>query len=626
MDDMLVPPSVIQMPPLVIKTSSQKPFFLVLFLVLIILIIGGFVVYAYVQEIGPFRKTLYTEENLVSSLLKKSQQINFSAYKLSTSLAVGVRDVDAKPFTVHVSNENVLREQYQNDAQRAQDIRELLGKLRSVPYPAKLEDSLLDPVSGQPYPYQVTDQGNNFSLAVNFETDSAVNQIKQGYNYIATTTPINGQQVVFTKDSYSYLYLPIEPPKPLLMQLGESMRFLPGDVNVTIALGGAADWSKTNGADWRFNFQASGDFSDLTYKVDAEALKTGSDYYFKINNIPSLFLGSMSNIKGQWIKAPTAVSTSTDYQYSSFSYLSSSFPEFKKKYREQRADFVELIKRLATYADEEKLFAFKAVPKKSVIDDRKLYQYDLRLRQEAILPFYKKVIADLANNPKAAKYHSAIDNQGLVDYLQSQEFKDVFNYYNQNASLTLWVDPDGFPAIVEYRMRIVSPDTALQLKDKQANLLLTLTLSDINKPIDISVPAAAKPLQELIDQLSQNSDNPANVSSQSAKLKANLSSIRAQSEILYNATSGYGTKAFSLGACSQKEGTLFADAEIYKSIQEATGGEASKAICVSSISGGKVSAYAVSALLPNSEIYSWCIDSLGASKQIRGSIKGAVCK
>jgi hypothetical protein len=90
---------------------------------------------------------------------------------------------------------------------------------------------------------------------------------------------------------------------------------------------------------------------------------------------------------------------------------------------------------------------------------------------------------------------------------------------------------------------------------------------------------------------------------------------------------GYGKKPFPLGPCSAKADTLFADKQILVSLNAATFDNIANATCVSIADGkGAVTAYAISVPLPSVKGYSWCIDSQGASKQISGTIKGAVCK
>ncbi|HAO64991.1 TPA: hypothetical protein DCQ44_03360, partial [Candidatus Taylorbacteria bacterium] len=299
-------------------------------IILLFLALGGGYVFAakynfvpnILPRLLPFAQSAYTPQTFFSSILAKSAGITSSAYKATFSLDVGNRDIDAKPFQVVVTNEAAIREQYQNDSQRAQDISSILSlfpristydnKLKKyivvpVIYPATLQKavanvvknnqyyrntSITDPSTEKEYVYKSTEGGNNFNLTLTFETDDAIKAIRRS-NPVATTTMINGKTVTFTKDSQTYFYLPTEPPKPILVQLGEMMRSLPADVKVSFDAGAQADFTNISTmANWLAQFNAEGSFGDLSYKVNAEARKKDSNYYVRINNIPCLLYTS----------------------------------------------------------------------------------------------------------------------------------------------------------------------------------------------------------------------------------------------------------------------------------------------------------------------------------------------
>lgn len=104
---------------------------------------------------------------------------------------------------------------------------------------------------------------------------------------------------------------------------------------------------KSENSGWSFNINAEGDFGDLTYKVNADALKIDKDYYFRINNIPSLFLfGDLASLKGKWVKIPTEVSSSSPNEsYSIIGYISKKIPEYEKSYKGNKQNLIELTKK-----------------------------------------------------------------------------------------------------------------------------------------------------------------------------------------------------------------------------------------------------------------------------------------
>lgn len=512
--------------------NSKRLVWAALIAVIAILILGSVATYAYIMKIGPFASPPYTQDNLLSGLLLSISRINTSAYSLNGSIKVGPRDSDAAPWASNTAPNPDLTKQFQHDYKRARDINSILGMLRyptrpiitrcvgrkcnstigaePLGFPASLSSlmssnrtafmynpsAITDPSTNQPYNYSLTEGGKNFALTVTFETDNAISAIKNSYKYSATSTPINGGQVTFTKDSYLYVYLPSEPPKPFLVQLGESMSIIPPDASSSLSVSAQTDWSKSN-ADWKFNFSAKADLGDFTYNIDVDALRKNEIYYFRINHFPDpflMFIPTLESIKGDWVKIDThATSTSSTDPYG-LSSLTSMLPDAEKRYQKDRQKFVDAITKAAQIADGEHLLTLKNPPKSEQVDGRSLYRYDLKINKDAIVPFYKLLVSD----PDISKngWPFVVD-QGYVDYLQSPEFNAIFDYYDKNTSLTLWVDSGGFPGILGYNMRITPPDKAVQLKNKQVNLEVKLIISDINKPVNIEEPKDAKSINDL---------------------------------------------------------------------------------------------------------------------------------
>jgi uncharacterized pyridoxamine 5'-phosphate oxidase family protein len=628
---------------------------------IIIVLALGTVAFAYIEKIGPFKVASYSESTFFTNLLKKGAGIHSASYMASAALNVGPRAAGAEPFTTKISNTAALRQKYQNDVKRANDVSSIVNLLQSAtgnyytgfyeiptvqtngktakpktkPYPASLQalkESLgnnsyyktltfKDPGTGKEYDYKLTDNGSNFALTVTFETGDAISAIKRGYNYAATTTPVQGMTATFTKASYTYLYLQSEPPKPFIVELGEMMRQMPPDVDVSGSVSAATDFKQGALADWLFNFNAQGSFGDLSYKVNVDALKKGSDYYFKINNMPSILFGSYATIKGKWVKVTSQVATTSKNSYSSD--LGSELPKLEKEYKEKRDKIIKLLVKAASIADEEKLVAFKSSPRKEKIEGRELVRYDITIRKEAILPFYKKLGQEVDSNPDYSDFKGIVD-QGLIEYLESKEFDEVFDYYNKNSEYIFWTDIAGFPAAIQNTLRIIPPDTATQLKGKQVNIIFKLGLNDINKPVTIEAPTGAVSLETVMKDFEKNAYGS---DGELAAMKSNLSFVRSQAEIVYDKTKqSYGTKPFTLGACKQTASTLFANKDVFASITKATNDNPSKATCVSKGTTGKVTSYAVSVPLPDDADYSWCIDSTGQSKQIMGNLKSDSCE
>jgi len=133
-----------------------------------------------------------------------------------------------------------------------------------------------------------------------------------------------------------------------------------------------------------------------------------------------------------------------------------------------------------------------------------LTRYELSLRKDKIVTFYTKVAETLNAEFETSEY--AV-KQEYMDYLKSDEFNQAFDYVDKNNSFVIWVDADGFPAIVEDVMRVVPPDTAAQLKEKQINTSIKLNITNINAPVVITAPTDSVSFDTIWSEI--NSETPA---------------------------------------------------------------------------------------------------------------------
>lgn len=640
------PPYTGEVPPMAPPPEPRRSRLVLIVVAVILLVLIAGSAFAYIAKVGPFssESPLYSEETFLAELLIKSSKIESAAYSGSLALKAGQRDAGARPFEVEVSNLAEVKEQYENDSTRADDVKAVMNLLK---YSKKIPSSLkqfadeqnktragygkiyiTDPATKKEYGYSVTGNGSDFKLIVTFESDKAVSEIRKAAG-AATSTIINGKTVTFTKNSPMYFYLTKTPPKPFVVQVGDMMNFLPADMDVSATVSAKTDFSKKDLSDWIFNFDATGSFGDLSYKANADVLKKGENYYFKVNNIPSILLGSLSTLKGKWLKVPMGSSTNSTNSVSKSTSrdYSKDLSDIEKEYKKQREAMISLLQKAATLAKEEKLIVFKSTPRTEKVEGRELTRYEISMRKEAILPFYTKLAAAVNEEIPDLREAKKLLDQGLIDYLKSKEFSDVFDYYDQYTSFVFWADAEGYPAILEETIRVIPPDSATLLKDKQLNIILKLVFSEINKPVKITAPANAELFSKIMEEVENSMLGGPRAKAAEATLKANISNVRASAEIVYDSNgSSYGKKPFSLGPCKQTASTLFGDANIYKQIDAATLSNASKATCISKGIAGNVTSYAVSVPLPDSPGYSWCIDSMGSSNQIKGIIKDSICE
>lgn len=517
------------------NTKSNLPMFAGVVLLLVGMI--SITAYGYIEKVGPFSSIPYSETDLLSGVISSFEKIKTSTYNLTASVTVSERAVGARSF--EIITDSKLAERYKNDSKRASSVQFILSSLANQiyyskgVYPASLtdldvllkeqysksgykyqidqyakSDYFRDPVTKQFYEYSVDPDGKNFSLEIDFETGDAIKAISKAsqynsYNKEATSTIIQNKKVTFSKGSYSYFYFQQEPPKPFLATLAEYTQSAPPELNISTSVTAATEIIESKDTNWKFNFDATGDFGDLTYKVGADALKKEGFYYFRINNIPGVFGSTFSSIKGKWVKIdPTAPTSTKSYGYSDLSFVTSYIPEAEKNYKENKEDLIDFLKKIVVYADEEKLISLKNKPSKVDVDGKSLYKYEVSMRKENITSFYKKMTEEASTNKTVQKY-DLFNDPATMEYLESKQFDEVFNYINSNVDLVLYISSAGILEGVDYVMHVIPPDTAVPLKDKQVNISFKLRLTDINKPVDIKIPETTTNLEELISQMSR---------------------------------------------------------------------------------------------------------------------------
>lgn len=572
----------------------------------IALLLGG-TAYAYVEKLAFFSRPPYQADNLISGLMAATANMRQASYSVSASLAVESRDADAVPFTITYSNpqERVLR--YDRDAERADEVRAILSALEGVTaYPTTLEGltltafsrgvpDALDP-TGVPYVYQTTEDG--FELTVTFETPEAIEVMQVLRADGDAATRIEGKTVTFTKDSPTYVYLSGTPPEPFFISAQEAFTFIPADFSGTVSATARADWSGAERSAWEFMVTAVGGSEDLSYRLNLEARKKDGVYYGRINNIPDPF-GMLSALKGKWVRVHASEESPDAFSFESMVF--NSIPKLEEAYLKQRSEVVAVLRTAARIADEEQVVVFAEEPRAERIAGQMLYRYRLVPQKESIARFVKRLYDE---EPRARTVFPALDS--ILGEIGTPEFEQLFAYYKENVTQTLWVDAKGNPVHIEYAVRVVPADAATAFVDKQVRLVFKLSYRDVDEPIDIQVPEGARPLSELLSGL----ESSVGVGSD-AVVKANLSTISVQAELYYDRTQGYGPASTSC-----KEG-FFSESVVTEAIAsvEKTG---STLECASG-----PAAWAVQAALPSTDGTTyWCVDSAGR-KQIATEALGA---
>lgn len=600
---------------------------IIIFLVATIIILAVF----YIWKYGVFAEAPYNQDNLFTGLAEKISEIETASYSFSGSFVGMDREDGAEPF-IAIGNTKDLKEKYYRDYQRSRFVSDFVNKIRRSPNSilfSSLENigsgvSVYDPLTNELYDYKLTENGQNFELAITFETEAAIKEARDHnktvserelrsnsiYNVGGPYT-INEKTIIFTKDTRP-LYLSSRPPQNIYEAINENIEMVPKDINAKLSFDAKSNIVDDN-VDLELNLSADGDLGDITYKVDVDFIKKSEDYYVKINNFPSMFLMFMPFPKDEWILLSEEYTGIENYLIGSEIY---SEPQDDQKFKETLATVLRS-------ADRNQLLKFTKKPQKDNLNGKVVYKYDIQINGDGLEPFLQDIMSEIRNsNYDNFGDEHIVELENMIEYVNGDDFKSVLEYYTKNTKNILWVDSDGFPVKVESINRLVPSSD--KLFDRQFLLTLSMSLLDINKETKIEAPQTYKTIEE-IEESMYNPLGEARAKGTDAMIKANINNIRAQAELIYDQVGGYGTRAFSLGPCKNEEGTLFANDSVYGALMAATEDNLGKATCVSQTSGGIVNSWAISAPLVTDPDYSYCVDSKGTAMEILGSLKGSSC-
>jgi len=252
-------------------------------------------------------------------------------------------------------------------------------------------------------------------------------------------------------------------------------------------------------ADWKTHVRATNDAKDFSYAFDIDMLRKDGVYYARINDMPEIFFFFLGGLtKAEWIKLdPKAESIHTNTKPSmGANTIAQSASQTDASYRASRDDMMKLLQEAASAADGGKLFLFKNKPTSERVEGQTRYRYDLSLRKEVVVSFYERLLQ--RKNELNLKHVDALVNTETLAYLKSAEWNNMIEDIQNNTTLTVWLDTKGIPVEAACRMRIVPPSEVVELKDKQVVASLTLTLTDVNKTLDITAPEGARSIEDIL--------------------------------------------------------------------------------------------------------------------------------
>jgi hypothetical protein len=468
-----------------------------LILLIIVILLGGGVAYAYTQGLISLGGAPYDTENLASSIFKGFAKIKTASYSLNLTVFSEPKDADALPYSAAVPSNPVKDQSYQRDVDKARDLNTVLQGIMSYYYKSKSYPASISSLDTQSQTaaknvtYTGSSDQKDYTITVTFETSDAVGVFsKMAQSYGNNAIKIDGKTVTMKRDAGSYIYLPSTPPQPFLATLFGLQSYaslIPGNFKLDGTISGSSEKTNDNKINSKIHLGGTVDLGDVNMAADAEFRKVASDYYIVLNKFPSVGF-DLTKIKGKWIKI-------TEQEALSYggNYLGSGNTT-EDAVAKAKAEFTQELNIFLTTADKDHVLQVDGSPKHENLNGTTAFKYDLQFNKTAFPQFYKDLVQ--AFTEKYPEKKILIFDQSTLDYLQSPEFDQAFDYFHKNTTLSLWADANGVPLQFRYGLRIVPESKTNAPADRQVKLTFTLSLTDINKDVGITAPANTMTLED----------------------------------------------------------------------------------------------------------------------------------
>ncbi|MDZ7798269.1 MAG: hypothetical protein U5L76_01475 [Patescibacteria group bacterium] len=220
----------------------------------------------------------------------------------------------------------------------------------------------------------------------------------------------------------------------------------------------------------RFDLKGGLNYNGMDYKLGFESIYRPDKIYFQATQIPAIPFFDLSSLANQWYYEDYE-DLSDDVPYvDNIDEVNQVVNDFKDSL--DKHNFIEVKKRMA---DEK-------------IDDVPCFHYLVNIDPEKLKLFITES-EDLLNN-----LNENVNSQALFDEMDEtiNKYTDMIN----QKGIEVWIGQN------DMMMRKIAVDIRYQEKEalasyQYADINMSLTLSNVNQPISVTIPEGAKPLEEL---------------------------------------------------------------------------------------------------------------------------------
>ena len=228
---------------------------------------------------------------------------------------------------------------------------------------------------------------------------------------------------------------------------------------------------------------------DFSFTADVEFIADRGVLYGRINRMPSFLFFNFDSVKGKWVKVgDVASSTSAGDTFND---------------PDSAARILEAFRKILTIADEEQLLAGVSNPAKDRLGEESVYRYTLSLNADRVLTFYDRamvVIHDALPEDRRTNFDVVATEQRK--HIADPSFVKLMQFFKEQGTLSMWISSKTKLPLRISSISHMAPSRAavasstLPSSTKQLKFEMSLSLLNVNQPVEVEVPKDFITLQE----------------------------------------------------------------------------------------------------------------------------------
>lgn len=246
--------------------------------------------------------------------------------------------------------------------------------------------------------------------------------------------------------------------------------------NFSLNFTGVSDVKDLNNPQGSFSFNINTDaLTEGQFNFGLEIRQIGKIIYVKISDVPNLVFFDLSAVKNQWVKIDTEALKKQ--------FGLEKLEEQLKEAQKQQELTPEQIEKLKEAVQQAKIFTITQKLASEKINGVNTHHYKFTIDKEGI----KKLVTDISQIVQ----NKTLTEEELADLNKSLEAIEL-------PGGEIWI---GKKDLLPYKVSLSSTIKETEQAKTSGKINFTLLFKNFNKPVQIDIPAQAKPLEEILGGL-----------------------------------------------------------------------------------------------------------------------------